>query len=91
MKPPKPNELLTRLTRIEKLLNQILKQGATIMALDATLLKRLDDATNAIAARLQSLLDSQKNNMTPEQVQALTADIGRLETMGKDAASPIPA
>lgn len=87
------DDIAPRLERIEQALKLLIIQGETLMALDAALAKRLDDATNAIANRMQKLLDAAKNQtrLTPEEEALIEADIARLENMGKDVANPLPA
>jgi hypothetical protein len=94
------DDIVQRLERIEDGLKNITLQGDILMALDAALAKRLDAATNAIAARqkkMQEQLDAaaKAGGLTAAQAAALAAeledDIARLEEMGKDPANPIPA
>lgn len=82
-----PNDVILRLNRIDR---QIQLLGDQIMALDAAFVQRLDKATNDIAARFQALLDSQRTNLTDEQVAEMEADISRLEEMGKNPNQPLP-
>lgn len=93
-------DVLSQLQRIEDKLDRVLSKGDEIMALDQALAKRLDDATNAIAARLtkmQGTLDAaaKAGGLTADQAAALSTalegDISRLETMGKDPVNPIPS
>lgn len=61
----------------------------------AAQLKRIDDATNAVAARLDKLSEQLKNGLSAEEaaqvVAQLQADADRLEVLGKDPANPVPA
>ncbi len=54
----------------------------------AAFLKRLDEATTAIAARIDKLLVDQP--LPPEIRDQFTAELERLEAMGKDPANPLP-
>lgn len=92
-------DVLSQLQRIEDKLDRVLSKGDEIMALDQALAKRLDDATNAIAARLtkmQGTLDAaaKAGGLTADQAAALSTalegDISRLEGYGKDPANPVP-
>jgi len=94
------DDVAARLQRIEDKIDKLLSEGEEIMALDTALAKRLDDATNAIAARLtkmQGTLDAaaKAGGLTADQAAALSTalegDISRLETMGKDPVNPIPS
>lgn len=80
-----------RLERIEEHLKQLKQQGDTLMTMTADQAKRLDAATNAIAARLQTLVDAVAagDPLTPEQQAQVEADIAALEKMGKDPANPV--
>lgn len=66
-----------QLDRIERML--VLMSNET-----KALLERLDAATNAVASRLQTLLDRIDD---PEVKTALQAQIDRLEAMGKSETS----
>lgn len=61
------------------------------MAIDSATAKRLDAATNAIAERMQKLLDAAKSQqpLTPEEEAMVQADIAKLESMGKDPNNPV--
>jgi hypothetical protein len=53
------------------------------------LLKKVDDATSAIGARIQALLD-RPNTTEQEFRDALTPIATALENLGKDPVNPIP-
>lgn len=70
------------------------------MKMDTTLAKQLDDATNNIAQRFQTLQDkltaaAAGDGLTAEEAQAmsdsLTNDITKLNAIGSDPNNPIPA
>ena len=58
------------------------------------LAKKIDQATNAVAARIAALSDKVKNSMTDEEVAevkaAFQAEADRLTVLAKDPSDPIP-
>lgn len=65
------------------------------VASDLTALtKAVDDATNAVAARIDRLAASIKNSMTDAELQTvkdgLAAESARLTTLGQDPQNPVP-
>jgi len=86
------DEVIARLDRMERKIDQITNQGETLMALDKVLVTRLNEVTDAIAKRIQNLLDANKAQtpLTPAEIAEVEADIARLEAMGKDEANPVP-
>lgn len=68
--------------------SQILNQLNTIMAKQDELnaaLAEISDATTAISARLQTLIDGGADNVTEESLQALQADADALKAIGTPA------
>jgi hypothetical protein len=55
------------------------------------LTKQIDDETNAIAAKIDSLQLKAGDAVTAEQLAALQAVSDRLKTLGADPANPVPA
>jgi plasmid maintenance system antidote protein VapI len=56
------------------------------------LINRLNAATTAMAARLQKLLDTIKEDaLEPETRAGFEAEIARLEAMGTNPTEPVPA
>jgi hypothetical protein len=53
---------------------------------------KVDVATNALAAKIQALIDkiAAGNPLTPEDQAALDGIVATLENMGKDPANPVP-
>jgi hypothetical protein len=59
----------------------------------AKLISAIDDATNAIAARLQRLIDAANaagSQSAGEIVAALQPEVARLTALGADPANPVP-
>lgn len=57
------------------------------------LIKKFDDATSAIAARLQKLIDLAAANGSATEAQiraALQPDLDKLTALGQDPANPVP-
>lgn len=86
----------TRLLRIHQLLVKVAHQQEKIMGINEQLLeysRRLDAASNEIAADLKKLRDEIKSGepVTPETLAKLDANVARLEEMGVDPVEPIPA
>src|SRR5665647_2064115 len=80
------------------ILNQIFhikKQNKLIMAkqdqVDATLAE-LNDATNALAAKIQKLIDGQVpgDPVSQESLDALQVVADKLKAMGTDPTNPVP-
>lgn len=66
-------------------LNFIKQQNQKIMSKQDELnasLQEINDATTAIAARLQALIDGGADNVTEESLQALQADADALKAIG---------
>lgn len=63
------------------------------MAIDKVFVKTLNEVTDAIAVRMQKLLDANRNQtpLTPEEEAQVEADVARLQAMGKDENNPVPA
>jgi len=76
------NNQTTIIERIEAM-SQVLDQIKDFAA-------KIDEATNAIAARIQALIDKvNSGTATPEQIAAvLQPEVDRLTEMGKDPANP---
>jgi len=72
-------------------INRVLTQGDKLMALsqsEVALLARLNDATNAVAVKLQALADANQDDA--ELNAALTALADRLTGLGADPQNPVP-
>jgi hypothetical protein len=54
----------------------------------AKLITEFDAATNAIAARIQKLIDA--GGLNPESEAALQAEVDKLTALGQDPANPVP-
>jgi hypothetical protein len=54
----------------------------------AALITQFDDATNAIAARIQKLIDA--GGLSAESEAALQAEVTKLQTLGQDPGNPVP-
>jgi hypothetical protein len=52
--------------------------------------KRLDTITSAIKARIEALIASHVNDLTPAEQAAVDEDFATLDALGKDASNPIP-
>ena len=76
------NQILV-LERIEKM-SQVLDQVKDFAA-------KIDEATNAIAARIQTLIDKiNAGTATPEEIAAvLQPEVDRLTELGNDPANPV--
>jgi hypothetical protein len=76
------NQILV-LERIEDM-SQVLDQVKDFAA-------KIDEATNAIAARIQTLIDKiTAGTATPEEIAAvLQPEVDRLTELGKDPANPV--
>lgn len=92
--------LLTIIGSTLVIVSTIKHQVRLLMTMDKTLAKQLDDATNNIAQRFQTLQDkltqaAAGDGLTAEEAQAmsdsLTNDIAKLNAIGSDPANPIPA
>jgi hypothetical protein len=55
----------------------------------AAIITEFDNATNAIAARIQRLIDG--GGLNAESQAALQAEVAKLTALGSDPADPIPA
>jgi putative protein kinase ArgK-like GTPase of G3E family len=72
-------------------LHELKKSGEEDMPISpavATLITGFDDATNAVADRIQKLVNA--SGLTPEEVAAFQVEIERLKTLGQDPSNPIP-
>lgn len=79
------DEILDRLDLLEERIWQLMALSKE----SKDLVKKLDTATSAIAARLKALLD--KPNTTEAEFRAELAPLATaLEAMGKDPQDPIP-
>lgn len=86
-----------RLARVEPLLHRLEALGVQILtgvtmanqALE-NLITQINDATNAIAARIDRLTNDLQNVATPEQLTELTALRDQLVALGQDPANPVP-
>lgn len=54
----------------------------------AALCEQFDTATNAIAVRIQKLIDA--GGLSPESEAALTSEVAKLNALGKDPENPVP-
>lgn len=66
---------------------------AIMNAETTAILKRLDDATNGIAAKLQALIDSANasGSATAAEINAaLAPEVAKLEGLAADPADPVP-
>ena len=81
-----------RFLRIRQLLDLAnLSKEEQDMAVDpkvAALITQFDDATNAIAARIQKLIDA--GGLNADSEAALQAEVTKLQALGADPANPIP-
>lgn len=72
------------------------QNGQIIMGLDDTkqLIAQMNTATNAVAARIQALIDRLANSPSDADLKeindGLTAEVNRLNGLGADPAQPIP-
>lgn len=53
-------------------------------------IQELDEATNAIAAKLQNAIDAEKDNVSAESLAALQSVADQLKALGADESNPIP-
>ncbi len=60
-----------------------------LTAAEQTIITAFDDATSAVAARIQKLIDA-GNTDSPEFVTALQAEVTKLQGMGSDGTVPAP-
>lgn len=54
----------------------------------AQIISQFDAATDAIAARIQRLIDA--GGLSPDSEAALTAEVTKLQALGKDPEVPVP-
>lgn len=90
-------EVGVRLDRLEALLQRVLENQETIMAVSQDikdLAAKIDQATTAVAGRIDRLSQKITNSMTDAEVaevkNALQAEVDRLTAMGQDPANPVP-
>lgn len=90
-------EIRDRLRALEGLGHQLLtlsqqtKAGITMANQAITDLNaQFNDATNAIAARIDRLIAGLTNQVSPEQIAELTAIKDHLVALGQDPANPVP-
>lgn len=55
----------------------------------AALITQFDTATDAIAARIQKLIDA--GGLSPESEAALQSEVDKLNALGQDPANPVPS
>jgi hypothetical protein len=67
--------------KLDQILLGIKKLGEQMSTETQALLKAIDDATNAIAARIQRLIDASND---PALNAALQAEVDKLVALGKD-------
>jgi len=86
-----------KLDQILNLLRGIKLQGEKLMAIAKDikdLTQKIDEATNAVAARLDGLGGQIKNAMTDAEVAevkaGLQAEVDKLTALGQDPANPVP-
>lgn len=86
-------KILQIFDQIQDALRTIITQGEMLMAIDKVFVKTLNEVTDAIAVRMQKLLDANRNQtpLTPEEEAQVEADVARLQAMGKDENNPVPA
>ena len=56
----------------------------------AALITEFDAATDAIAARIQNLINTSQT-LSPDDTAALQAEVAKLNTLGQDPNNPVPA
>lgn len=75
-------------------LDLLLEQGEKMHKEFLDLSKKIDDATNAVATRIDKLSSQIKNSMTDAEVAevkaSLQAEVDRLTVLGQDPVNPIP-
>lgn len=57
----------------------------------ATLISDMDDATNQIAARIQTLINKPSVSLSAEDKQAFQDEIAKLKALGQDQSNPVPS
>lgn len=79
-----------RLAALTEKVDELMTVTTEVRALTA----RIDEATNAIGARLQALADRLEGDISAADAALIKADLEaeatRLEAMGRDPANPIP-
>jgi len=81
----------SRLLCIQQALDRSLLENPN-MAVDpkvAELITKFDNATDAIAARIQRMIDA--GGLNPESQAALQAEVDKLNLLGQDPANPVPS
>ena len=80
-------EIVTRLDRIERKVDHMHEEFKKV-------LKRIDDATNAIAQRIDALAARLEGGLTQEEAVDIKAqfeaEADKLEGLGKDPNNPVP-
>ena len=72
-------------------INDLIRSGDEDMAVDpqvAALVVEFDNATNAIAARIQRLIDG--GTLSADSAAALQDVVGKLTLLGQDPNNPVP-
>ena len=54
------------------------------------LVGRINTATNTIADKIKTVLEGEKDNLSPESISALTSAVEGLEKIGADGEDSIP-
>ena len=87
------SNILQRLDRIDALLILILKRGILMEQRVVDLLARIDTATNDIAAKIQTLIDTaaEAGHLSSEEIaNALDPLVDNLEALASDPENPVP-
>lgn len=88
----------SQLNRIEAKLGLLIERVEQFMATVSQdlkdLSKKFDDATNAVAARIDTLVAGLKNSMTDQELAdakaGFQAEIDRLTVLGQNPNNPVP-
>lgn len=75
--------------KLADLKRKVIQMGLKQAQFDAAI-SSLNTATNAIAARLQKLIDDEGDVISQESLDALTADVANLQALGADPNNPVP-
>lgn len=85
------------LERIESKVDRVLASNERMEAMNSetqAILKRLDDATTKVAAKLQKIIDdaATAGSLSAKEINdALGPEVARLEALAADPADPVPA